>query len=145
MKPPILNYAVPQRKDSGAIYNYDDSLNLNVVVTGNGKTKFIDLVDCNAELATKTDVVRERDDVGERYTDGLEFATVTKVERESSDDTVAFENRLGLQQDSSYGRAYHLSEFQTRTFVEREHDDDKSSNLLEFVTITRVERERDDQ
>jgi hypothetical protein len=145
-KPPILNYAVPQRKDEGVIYSYDENLNLNVVMTKNGKTKFINLADSYIELATKTDVERERDDVGERIDSALAFATVTKVERESTDDTLDFATKTNVQReadDEVWG--HHLSEFNSKTFVERERDEEYPNSLLDFVTKTRIERESDDQ
>lgn len=144
-KPPILNYAVPQRKDEGVIYNYDESLNLNVIVTSKGKTKFIDLADSCIELATKTDVVRERDDVGERTFYGLDLATKTEVERERDEDALEFTTTTRVEREGDDARAFHLAEFNSKTFVERERDEDRFNCLLEFATKTKIERESDDQ
>lgn len=144
-KPPILNYAVPQRKDEGVIYNYDEGLNLNVVQTTNGKAKFIDLADGYIEFATKTDIERERDDVGDRISCGFEFVTKTAVERERDDDALEFATKTRVEREGDDDRGYHLLEFNTKTFVERERDEDRFSSLLEFVTKTKIERESDDQ
>ena len=123
LKPPILNFAVPQRKDVGVMYKYDNDLNLNIVSTAQGMIKFIDLADSSIEFSTKTEVQRERDD------DTIEFATKTAVQREGDDDN-----------------PYSLMEFSTKTRVERESDDnDLAYNLLEFATKTKIERESDDQ
>lgn len=122
LKPPILNFAVSQRKDVGVMYTYDNDLSLNVVSTAQGMVKFIDLADSSVEFSTKTEVQRERDD------DALEFATKTCVQREGDDDN-----------------PYSLMEFSTKTRVERETDDnDLAYNLLEFATKTKIERESDD-
>ena len=123
LKPPVLNFAIPQRKDVGAMYSYDNDLNLNVVKTAQGVVKFIDLADSTIEFSTKTEVDRERDD------DALEFGTTTAVPREGDDYC-----------------PYNLMEFSTKTRVERETDDnDLAYNLLEFATKTKVERESDDE
>jgi len=144
IKPPVLNYAVPQRKDVGVNYIYDETLNMNVVMTESGKAKFIDYAGCSIEFATKTDVVRERDDVGERVADGLELATKTEVNRERDEDALEFTTKTAVQREGDDDRAYHLSEYLTKTFVEREKDEDGVHNLLEFVTKTKIERESDD-
>lgn len=123
LKPPILNFAVPQRKDVGVMYTYDNDLNLNVVSTPQGMVKFIDIANSSIEFSTKTEVQRERDD------DTLEFATKTAVQREGDDD-----------------RPYSLMELSTKTRVERESDDNElACNFLDFATKTKIERESDDQ
>ncbi len=144
MKPPILNYAVPQRKDEGVSYFYDETLNMNVVATENGRAKFIDFAGCSIEFATKTDVVRERDDVGEREIAGLELATKTEVNRERDDDALEFTTKTAIQREGDDDKGYHLAEYMTKTFVEREKDEDGFRNMLEFLTKTKIERESDD-
>ena len=121
-KPPVLNFATAQLRDEGIPFFYDDALNMNVVETGNGRKKFIELSDGNAEFQTKTAVERERDD------DTIHFATVTRVEREDGDTE----------------RAYHLSELMTKTMVQRESDDQRIGRFVEFVTTTKIERETTD-
>ncbi|MEN1970034.1 hypothetical protein WMZ97_18415 [Lentibacillus sp. N15] len=102
-KPIILDSAVCRIGEDTKIFNYDYSLDMNVVKTGSVITPFIDYGGISNEMVTKTKVERERDDEDFNYN---ELFSKTEVHRERDD-----ENNLFL-------------ELESKTFVERERDDD---------------------
>ena len=100
MRPLILDYAVDRKQEGQVIFSYDNTLNLNVVRTGEKANPYVDADTAGLELTTvtkvknegndvsynmlelltKTDVVRERDD--QKQSECLELITKTSVERE---------------------------------------------------------------
>jgi hypothetical protein len=104
MYPLIMRFAVSRTDSEEVLYKYDYSRNLSVVKTKTGDTPFIDL-NSQAELVTKTEVKRERDDEERRGI--LELDTKTKIQRERDDKNIGF------------------LELTTKTDVKRERDDDE--------------------
>ncbi|TXL65627.1 hypothetical protein FHP05_05745 [Cerasibacillus terrae] len=102
-RPIILDNAICRIGEDTKKFNYDYSLDMNVVKGGPTINLFIDLNRNTNEMVTKTKVERERDDEDFYYS---ELFTKTEVKRERDD-----EESL-------------LLELETKTFVERERDDE---------------------
>lgn len=103
MRPLILDYTTDRIGEFEPIYEYNDVLSLNTIVTKNGNIPFMDLTNCELSLVTKTRVMGEQDDDNINL---LQLKTKTKVLQESDDDEMV-----------------HFLQLQTKTFVKQESDD----------------------
>lgn len=103
MRPLILDYTIDRTGEYNPIFEYDDTLSLNVVNTKNGKIPFMDIQNSDLLLITKTRVIGEADDNNICL---LELETKTKVMQERDDDD-----------------AMQLLQLETKTFTKQESDD----------------------
>jgi len=103
MKPLILDYTTERTGEYHPIFEYDDSLSLNIVQTKEGKIPFMDIQNSDLSLTTKTRVLGEADDFNICT---LELETKTKVLQESDDDDIM-----------------QLLQLSTKTFSKQESDD----------------------
>lgn len=104
MKPLILDFCISRSEDIKPCYSYDNELNLNILKLNDLKVPFVESDVNNLELQTKTEVLRESDDV--ELINFIELATKTFVERETDED-----------------EKNTLLELETKTKMERERDD----------------------
>lgn len=81
--PFLTQFAVPRTGDANIPGRYDPSIQVWVIDTATGPTPIVSSANPPAELATKTDVVRERDDPGSFNL--LELSTKTSVVPEQDD------------------------------------------------------------
>jgi len=103
MRPLILDYTTERTGEYNPIFEYDDSLSLNVINTKEGKIPFIDIQNSDLNLTTQTRVLGESDDYN---ICSLELETKTKVLQERDDDDFM-----------------QLLQLSTKTFVKQESDD----------------------
>lgn len=104
MKPLILDYTTDRTGEYNPIFEYDDSLSLNVVKTKEGKIPFMDISNSDLLLITQTRVLGEADD--NENICSLELETKTKVTQEGEDDD-----------------AIQFLQLETKTFTKQEADD----------------------
>lgn len=104
MRPLILDYAIDRTGEYNQIFEYDDTLSMNIVNTKNGKIPFMDIQNTDLLLITKTRVIGEADDDSNICM--LELETKTKVIQERDDDD-----------------AMQLLQLETKTFAKQESDD----------------------
>lgn len=103
MRPLILDYAIDRTGEYNPIFEYDDTLSMNIVNTKKGKIPFMDIQNSDLFLLTKTRVIGEADDNNICL---LELETKTKVIQERDDDD-----------------AMQLLQLNTKTLVKQESDD----------------------
>ena len=85
MRPLIFDYCEPRIGDENPPYFYDDSQDMNVIELKNGRlVPFIDSDSPELELDTKTEVLREQEDISTGLF--LELFTKTKIDRERDDE-----------------------------------------------------------
>jgi len=104
MRPLILDYAIDRTGEYNPIFEYDDTLSMNIVNTKKGKIPFMDIQNSDLLLLTKTRVIGEADD--DNNVCLLELETKTKVMQERDDDD-----------------AMQLLQLDSKTFVKQESDD----------------------
>lgn len=106
MRPLILDYSVERTGEYKSLYQYDDTLSLNVINISSGKIPFIDCQSENINLTTMTKVINESNIENDGYNNSfLEMVTKTRVKQEDDDSS------------------NHLLELSTKTFVKQESDD----------------------
>jgi hypothetical protein len=104
MRPLILDYCTDRIGEYNPIFEYDNSLSLNIIYTEKGKIPFMDIQSADLLLTTKTKVIGETD--YEHNICLLELETKTRVMQERDDDD-----------------AIQLLQLETKTFAKQETDD----------------------